>query len=140
MALRKIQFDTFIEKYPRLSKTIPWIFNFFSILYFIYISWWASVDFNGFTSMLFGIPILTIVLAFAYFLGTISAQKSNPTFSSILVTKIIAIVLVLFYLSGFFPGLKFISEMPVKVVTKLSKMMTGISPDQWARPRINNNN
>ncbi|MGZ3775807.1 MAG: hypothetical protein ACXVCY_18505 [Pseudobdellovibrionaceae bacterium] len=121
----------FLEKYPKSMAVISWMLNLMVLCYFAYLSWWASVDFNGFTSMLFGIPVLAIFLVCAYLSGRISGKKVHIGRFSKYVSQLMCVVLVLFYLSGFFPTLQKFSEFPIKVSTRLSKKFTGKTPDQW---------
>ena len=131
------KFKLISRKYPSLLIRISWALNLFVIFYFGYISWWASVDFNGFTSMLFGIPILLLLLMSAYLAGIASEKKSQIDYLPKYFSQITFVVLILFYLTGFFPSLQKVTEIPIKTMTRLSKACTGKTPEQWVRP-VNN--
>lgn len=123
----------FLTKYPKLLAGISWALNFLVIFYFAYLSWGASIDFNGFTSMIFGIPVLVVLLIGAYLAGMHSEKKSRTSRFSKCSSQIMTIALGLFYISGLFPSLQKISDIPIKVTTKLSKALTGKTPDDWVR-------
>lgn len=121
----------FLEEYPKSMAVISCALNLVVICYFAYLSWWASIDFSGFTSMLFGIPVLAIFLVCAYLAGRSSEKKVHSGRFPKYVSQLMCVVLVLFYLSGFFPTLQKVSDFPIKVTIRLSKKFTGKTPDQW---------
>lgn len=93
--------------------------------------WWAAVDFNGFTSMLFRIPVLSELLAFAYLVGAATEKESRISQFPKRVSQITCLLLAVFYLSGFFPSLQKVTELPIKIISRLSKTCTGKTPEQW---------
>ena len=123
-----------LEKYPKLLIGLSWVLNLLAIFYFGYITWLASIDFGGFTSMLFGIPILLILLVFAYLTGVTSERVIQACRFPKFVSQLTSIMLILFYLTGFFPSLQKVTDLPIKIVTRLSEKLTGKSPQQWAQP------
>jgi hypothetical protein len=80
--------------------------------------------------MIFGIPILVILLMSAYLAGRASEKVLNTGRLSKNTSQIIFTALALFYLIGFFPSLEVISESPVKAATKLSKIIIGKTPEE----------
>lgn len=134
MSLTRKEFKLFLSKSPKVMVGLSLLLNFSAILYFGYIGWWASVDFNGFTSMLFGIPVLIVLLVLAYLAGTYSVDELNAGRFSKYISTFSFVVLVLYFLSGFFPSLQKVSEIPIKVMTRLSKICTGKTPQQWVKP------
>ncbi len=113
---------------------LSWVLNLLAISYFGYITWLASIDFGGFSSMIFGIPILLVLLVFAYLTGVTAERVGQAGRFPKCVSQMTSIILSLFYLTGFFPGLQKVTDLPIKIVTRLAEKLTGKSPQQWAQP------
>jgi hypothetical protein len=121
----------FLDKYANLLCGISWIFSFFVVVYFAFLSWGASIDLNGATSFIFGLPVLCTLLLISYSTGKYSEKNVRAGRFSKYTAQFLCFSLLLFYLSGLFPGLHRITESPIKVINKISIALTGRTPDQW---------
>ncbi len=125
-------------KYRKILNYISWLFNFMIIFCFARICWYSSNEANfffedGYSNFLFGIPVFLFFATGSFIVSKYSEKKMISSHYSRYLLKILIISLTIFYLSPFIPGLHKITEIPVKLTIKASKIISGKTPFEWSQ-------
>ena len=140
MKLKIKDLKSFLVNHLTLTACLSWLLILLSIFYFGYICFWAAVDFNGFASVLFGIPVLLVLLVLSYIFGLTSEDRNSAGRYSKYISQLSIVLIFLYFVFGLFPSLNQVSDFPIKAITRLSKMCTGKTPQQWIKPVKNISN